>query len=262
MVCHTNKGSQFISREYDWSAEEYGFRHTTSSPYYPKGSGRAEAVVKVSKSMWLLELSAGVYRGLSTVGRKNTTEPSFSTESSVTQDRTTVADFCGGRFPTEITKISELSSLFSNRKALCPLLIASSYISLASCFSHTSATIVLPSIVASKPHTAALSSTGKTNMASTGLSLVFEYCMFAWIRAVKPRTAAFILMLSKGTGLLSFPTKPNTKSMIYKFLCSELDCTTHLLQGAATVLRVMTAKTGSDIKICWPELIYARIAEN
>ena len=29
----------------------YGFKHTTSSPFHPKGNGRAEAAVKVAKSM-------------------------------------------------------------------------------------------------------------------------------------------------------------------------------------------------------------------
>ena len=51
VVCHTDNGSQFISKEYDRFAEEYGFRHTTSSPYHPKGNGRAETAVKVAKSM-------------------------------------------------------------------------------------------------------------------------------------------------------------------------------------------------------------------
>ena len=51
VVCHTDNGSQFISKEYDRFAEEYGFQHTTSSPYHPKGNGRAEAAVKVAKSM-------------------------------------------------------------------------------------------------------------------------------------------------------------------------------------------------------------------
>ena len=30
---------------------EYGFKHTTSSPYHPKGNGRAEAAVEVAESM-------------------------------------------------------------------------------------------------------------------------------------------------------------------------------------------------------------------
>lgn len=30
---------------------EYGFKHTTSSPYHPKGNGRAEAAVKVAETM-------------------------------------------------------------------------------------------------------------------------------------------------------------------------------------------------------------------
>ena len=51
VVCHTDNDSQFISREYDRFAEKYVFWHATSSPYHPKSNGRAEAAVKVAKSM-------------------------------------------------------------------------------------------------------------------------------------------------------------------------------------------------------------------
>ena len=50
-LCHSDNGPQFISKEYQDFVKEYGFRHTTSSPYHPKGNGRAEAAVKVIKSM-------------------------------------------------------------------------------------------------------------------------------------------------------------------------------------------------------------------
>ena len=51
LTCHTDNGSQFVSKEYRRFSEEYGFKHTTSSPYHPKGNGRAEAAVKVAKCM-------------------------------------------------------------------------------------------------------------------------------------------------------------------------------------------------------------------
>jgi hypothetical protein len=50
-ICHSDNGPQFISKEYEAFASEYGFLHTTSSPYHPKGNGRAEAAVKLCKSM-------------------------------------------------------------------------------------------------------------------------------------------------------------------------------------------------------------------
>ena len=50
-ICHTDNGPQFISDQYRKFAVEYGFKHTTSSPYHPKGNGRAEAAVKVAESM-------------------------------------------------------------------------------------------------------------------------------------------------------------------------------------------------------------------
>ena len=49
-ICHTDNGSHFSSKEYENFATQYGFKHTTSSPYHPQGNGRAEAAVKVAKS--------------------------------------------------------------------------------------------------------------------------------------------------------------------------------------------------------------------
>ena len=49
-MCHTDNGSQFASKEYENFATQYGFKHTTSSPYHPKGNGRAEAAVKLAKT--------------------------------------------------------------------------------------------------------------------------------------------------------------------------------------------------------------------
>ena len=45
-IVHTDNGPQFISREYTCN-----FKHTTSSPYYAKGNGCAEAALKVAKAM-------------------------------------------------------------------------------------------------------------------------------------------------------------------------------------------------------------------
>ena len=50
-ICHTDNGPQFISEQYRLFSVAYGFKHTTSSPFHPKGNGRAEAAVKVAKSM-------------------------------------------------------------------------------------------------------------------------------------------------------------------------------------------------------------------
>ena len=50
-ICHTDNGPQFACKEYDDFATQYGFQHTTSSPYHPQGNGRADAAIKVSKSM-------------------------------------------------------------------------------------------------------------------------------------------------------------------------------------------------------------------
>ncbi|XP_057302771.1 uncharacterized protein K02A2.6-like [Hydractinia symbiolongicarpus] len=50
-ICHTDNGPQFISNEFKNFAKQYGFHHTRSAPYFPKGNERAEAAVKVAKNM-------------------------------------------------------------------------------------------------------------------------------------------------------------------------------------------------------------------
>jgi hypothetical protein len=48
---HTDNGPQFISNEFQTFSRNYNFHHTTSSPYWSRGNGRAEAAVKVVENM-------------------------------------------------------------------------------------------------------------------------------------------------------------------------------------------------------------------
>ena len=49
MVCYTDNGPQFVSREYSHFSEEYGVKHAMSSPYYPKENGIGEAAGKMTE---------------------------------------------------------------------------------------------------------------------------------------------------------------------------------------------------------------------
>jgi transposase InsO family protein len=48
---HTDNGPQFISEEYHKFSRAYAFKHTTSSPYWSRGNGKAEAAVKLTKNL-------------------------------------------------------------------------------------------------------------------------------------------------------------------------------------------------------------------
>ena len=47
----SDNGPQFRAETYKRFAEEYGFKHVTSSPYYPQGNGEAERAVGTVKRL-------------------------------------------------------------------------------------------------------------------------------------------------------------------------------------------------------------------
>ena len=49
MILRTGNGPQFVSHKFQKFAEEFGFQHTTSSPYHPHGNGFIESQVKIVK---------------------------------------------------------------------------------------------------------------------------------------------------------------------------------------------------------------------
>ena len=51
----SDNGPQYSSQEMKEFALQYGFRHTTSSPHYPRGHGQAERAVKTVKSLLLVD---------------------------------------------------------------------------------------------------------------------------------------------------------------------------------------------------------------
>ena len=47
----TDNGPQFRAQVYEEFASQWGFSHVISSPYHSQGNGKAEATVKIAKSM-------------------------------------------------------------------------------------------------------------------------------------------------------------------------------------------------------------------
>ena len=58
----SDNGPQYSSREFQDFAEEYEFRHITSSPYFPQGNGEAERAVETIKN--LLKKTDDPYKSL------------------------------------------------------------------------------------------------------------------------------------------------------------------------------------------------------
>jgi hypothetical protein len=52
LVFHSDNAPYFTSQEFRLFADEWGFAHTTSSPYHPQSNGKAESAVKIVKRIF------------------------------------------------------------------------------------------------------------------------------------------------------------------------------------------------------------------
>ena len=50
-VLYSDNGPQYVSAQFNSFADNWNFRHFTSSPHHPRGNGTAEAAVKVAKKI-------------------------------------------------------------------------------------------------------------------------------------------------------------------------------------------------------------------
>ena len=62
LCCLTDNGPQFMSHKYKKFAQTFGFKHITSSPFWSRSNGKAEAAVNDAKS--ILKKSPDVYLAL------------------------------------------------------------------------------------------------------------------------------------------------------------------------------------------------------
>ena len=52
-IVMSDNGPQFSAATFSKFADEWGFTHLTSSPYYPRSNGEAERAVKTAKSLFV-----------------------------------------------------------------------------------------------------------------------------------------------------------------------------------------------------------------
>ena len=50
-VVWSDQGTQFMSKQFQEFAKQWGFRHLTSTPWYPQSNGKSEATVKSMKKL-------------------------------------------------------------------------------------------------------------------------------------------------------------------------------------------------------------------
>ena len=50
-ILWTDRGPQFMAHQFQSFAQQWGFKHLTSTPYYPQSNGKAEATVKSMKKI-------------------------------------------------------------------------------------------------------------------------------------------------------------------------------------------------------------------
>ena len=74
--CLTDNGPQFVSHEYKQFAQTFGFEHITSSPYWSRSNGKAEAAVSDAKS--ILKKPPDIYLALLNIRNTPPRDHSFS----------------------------------------------------------------------------------------------------------------------------------------------------------------------------------------
>ena len=103
-VCHTDNGPQFFCAEYENFSKTYAFQHIMSSPYHPAGNGRAEAAVKLVKTM--MKKIEGLSCGYAALP-KHSTEGTyvFTSTANVAQENQNNTPHCSWSIDTTIDLI-------------------------------------------------------------------------------------------------------------------------------------------------------------
>ena len=78
-VVITDNGPQFSSDAFANFSADWMFKHTTTSPYWPKANGMVESAVKVAKNLIQTALASGQDPWLSILAFRNTPTPDMST---------------------------------------------------------------------------------------------------------------------------------------------------------------------------------------